>query len=71
MNTLIPKTIIPKTPQDCVADVPLPKLHHDLIIARIEYLLAERIRDAVINAIEQAHTSAMRALTAPLGKDLT
>lgn len=56
----------PESPADCVDDIPLKALHRDLIVARIDYLITQRVRAAVMAAIEQAHAAAINALTAPI-----
>src|SRR5271166_969928 len=58
--------VMPETAAECTDGLALPSLLRDLIIARIEYLIAQRVHTAVIAALEEAHQAAVRALTAPI-----
>jgi len=65
-TTLRPGQVMPETAAECTDGLALPPLLRDLIIARIEYLIAQRVHTAVIAALEEAHQAAVRALTAPV-----
>ena len=58
-------TTSPSSPEECVDDLPLDEIYRNLLVGRIEYLLAIRCRDAKLEGIDEMHQNALLALAVP------